>query len=531
MRFNAGAVSENPSIRVFSRYLGHEHSNDNGSSPVPLIYSLLLVLFLYVPWISSGYVNYEFPVEIAARVLSRSGLDGEMKFYFLNQANPLGYSIFLSFIYRIFGYHDWQWLTRVPSLFGACLSCIAGWMLFKRLVDPSGKGFLRWSLLVLCNPLFFVYSTKATADVLPVGLVMMSFALASKASLKSWRSLVLSGVFFGLSVITKYNMILLAPALCAFYLQIEKSGVSNLKRLLRSVPLTMFPAATIFVVYTWWVYARFGVFLIPDEYALMMKPNFYDLGSWILTLGKYLAFLGVLIGPSVLVQVEVARIRRWRPVMFMTLIFIFGWFGVSGYSAGEMDFGSGTGVTENSARFLESIGLVLIIGFVLRFRDFYKKDSILVLFAGLSLVPFLIFMSFSRPTQRYLLVLVPIMSFVVVKALLTRRSIFRQILFVAVVSSLLLISMGGSLFLRVQGNSAEKMSVWISDNGLAGMTNPGAITPHSKHHFLGQVRSVDKYEVVIVDGRENWSNENEDIHVEKMSILGFVVRNYVLRKI
>jgi len=531
MRFNVGAVRENLSIRVISRYLGHDYSKNNGSSPVPLICSLLLVLFLYVPWISSGYVNYEFPVEIAARVLSRSGLDSEMKFYFDNQANPLGYSIFLSFIYRIFGYHDWQWLTRVPSLFGACLSCIAGWVLFKKLVDPRGKGFLRWSLLVLCNPLFFVYSTKATADVLPVGLVMMSFALASKASLKSWRLPALSGIFFGLSVITKYNMIFFAPALCVFCLQIETSGDLNLKRLLRSVPLIVFPAATIFIVYTWWVYARFGVFLIPDEYALMMKPNFYDLGSWILTLGKYLAFLGILVGPSVLIQVEVARIWRWRPVMFMTFIFLSGWFGVSGHRAGEMDFGSGTGVTENSARILESMGLVLIIGFVLRLRDIYKKDSALVLFVWLSLVPFLIFMSFSRPAQRYLLVLVPILSFVVLKALLTRRSIFRNVLFVAVVSSMLLVSIGGSLFLRAQGNSSEKMSVWIRDNGLAGMTNPGVITPHAKHHFLRQARSVDKYEVVIVDGRENFSNENEYIHVEKMSILGFVVRNYVLRKI
>ena len=55
--------------------------------------------------------------------------------------------------------------------------------------------------------MIFVYSTTATADVLPVGLLMIAIALIWYSDNAGILAQSLSALVFGLSIISKYNSI------------------------------------------------------------------------------------------------------------------------------------------------------------------------------------------------------------------------------------------------------------------------------------------------------------------------------------
>ena len=75
----------------------------------PLFYVLAAMLVLYIPWLNRGYINLEYAFPMAAQGLSESMNSTLIDVYWSNQANPLGYSLFLASIYKLFCYHDWFW--------------------------------------------------------------------------------------------------------------------------------------------------------------------------------------------------------------------------------------------------------------------------------------------------------------------------------------------------------------------------------------------------------------------------------------
>ena len=133
---------------------------------VPVFYMALAMIVLYAPWMGRGYVNLEYPFSMAARGLSDSRFADQLDVYFRIQANPLGYSLVLAIIYKIFGYHDWFWLAKLPSLCGALMIIISGWMLTSDHWQGRRSLFYFWSSLIILNPLFVAFATSSTADVL-----------------------------------------------------------------------------------------------------------------------------------------------------------------------------------------------------------------------------------------------------------------------------------------------------------------------------------------------------------------------------
>ena len=130
----------------------------------PVFYMLLAMIVLYAPWMGRGYVNLEYPFSMAARGLSDSRFAEQVDVYFGVQANPLGYSFVLAMIYKIFGYHDWFWLAKLPSLGGALMIIVSGWMLTRDRWHGRRSLFYFWSSLITLNPVFVAFATSSTAD-------------------------------------------------------------------------------------------------------------------------------------------------------------------------------------------------------------------------------------------------------------------------------------------------------------------------------------------------------------------------------
>jgi hypothetical protein len=483
------------------------------------------VVAVFFPWINRGYNNLEYLFPMAARGLSDPANSELVDAYWGIQDNPLGYSFFLGLMYKIMGFHEWFWLARIPSVVGCFLIIASGYLLVR-------VNFWIFCFLLVLNPLIFVFSASATADILPVGLLMFAVALATGSHNSKLVSQILSAVFFGLSIVVKYNSIYFGLLFVfSFYLS-TMDFKNGFKLFLLRLVLFVGLSGVIVLAYLWWSYERFGVFG-PNNRELY-SPDFYNIFGWVKTFGVYLSFLGLL-GLVLPIAVVLSR-DAFGPVNmkhFVVLTFVIagGWLMSSPLTRGEMDFGKGTPfgpiVTRVvlTAGFLNGVLIFRILWHRIRSADRLAQ----LLMAGL--LPYLILISASRPTQRYLTYAVPIVLILLVESL---ESVSKRFRLVAVgFTSIAFVSVAflGISYLTAQGNAAERMASWIEKNNLISLTDPGAIFPHAGQHFSGSEDLRFRYEVVAVNSKVELEGQRLVLHRENMNYFGGFFRVYVLREI
>ena len=499
---------------------------------VPLFNALAAMLVLYIPWLNRGYINLEYAFPMAAQGLSESMNSTLIDAYWSNQANPLGYSLFLASIYKLFGYHDWFWLARLPSIIGCGLIIISGFILFRFKLSTGRHNFYFWAALVILNPMIIAYSAAATADILPVGLLMLAIAIISGSSSSRTSVYLISAVLFGLAIITKYNSIYFGIlfVLTIWFMTLDsKMGIKFwFTRLLAFLSI---PAAVL-IVYLWWSYARFEIFI--SNRLEQTRPDFTNLAGWAQTFGKYLAFLGLfccLVPILVIAKQDRFSKVKMKQVMFLVVLLSVGWLVSKPLPEGELNFGGGFLLSPTLARIIESFGFVNGVAILqITWQRMRAGDRLTqVLMAGLG--PYLILISASRPAQRYLIYAIPIVFLILVKAL---EELPRKVKYFAVGSTALgfaAVSLLGMSYLTSQGNASEEMAVWVEENNLISQTSAGAISPHAGQHFWGVKTTELLYEIIAVTPATESQVRERVLHREPMKVLGKVTRVYLLREI
>jgi hypothetical protein len=498
----------------------------------PLFYVLAAMLALYVPWLNRGYINLEYAFPMAAQGLSNLTESSLIDAYWSNQANPLGYSLFLAAIYKLFGYHDWFWLARLPSIIGCGLMIVAGLIIFRSKTSSQRQNFLLWSTLVVLNPMIIAYSTAATADILPVGLLMMSIALISGTAGSRILVQLFSAVLFGLSIVSKYNSVYFG---LLFVLSIYLVGLKTHDRILiwlKRICVFLVIPATILGTYLSWSYLRFDVFI--SNRLDQTRPDFVNIVGWVQTFGKYTAFLGLFccLIPFVIFikQTRFSKITSKQLILFLLFLGI-GWYLSKPLSEGELNFGGGFFLGSSAARIIETFGFINGVAiFQIVWRQMRSRNRLTqVLMAGLG--PYLILISASRPTQRYLIYAIPIVLLILVEAL---DELPKRLKYFAVGSTALgfaAVSLLGMSYLTSQGNASEEMAVWVEENNLISQTSAGAIGPHAGQHWWGVATDETRYEIIAVTPATEAQVQERVLHREPMKVLGKVTRVYLLREI
>ena len=499
----------------------------------PVFYSLVAMLVLYTPWMGRGYVNLEYPFSMAARALSDSSQSGLIDSYFAVQANPLGYSFVLAVLYKIVGYHDWFWLAKLPSLSGGLMIIIAGWMLTRERWANTRSLFYFWSGLVILNPLIIAFATASTADVLPVGLLMLALAIAMEGRKKTlWRALVASSIF-GLAVITKYVPAYFGAAFLVTAIIGENREVFKSKwAVAREIAVYVLVPGSILAIYIWWVNTKYGVFISSG--FVVGRPNIFDFQSLSTTFAKYLSFVGLCIGvTSVIVCFERFRFTKSR-VFLLTLAIstsFINWYALSNRVMGEMNFGGGFPFNNLVRRVIETFGLLsgvaLCVVLYVQVRGPNKTHKILI--AGL--VPYLVLISATRPTQRYLIYAIPIVLLLLVDAASSLPKKVFNLSFGFTLLGFGAVSLLGMSYLRAQGNAAENMAVWMEKNKVINESAAGILGVHAGQHFYGLVSKETKYEVVTTSLEGEKAITEKILHREPMNVLGRITRVYVLREL
>ena len=495
---------------------------------VPVFYMALAMIVLYAPWMGRGYVNLEYPFSMAARGLSDSRFADQLDVYFGIQANPLGYSFVLAIIYKIFGYHDWFWLAKLPSLCGALMIIISGWMLTRDRWHGRRSLFYFWSSLIILNPLFVAFATSSTADVLHIGLLMLAIAIALESKNDSWVMPTIASLIFGFAVITKYIPMYFGLA----FIAIAVLGKSELKRMpkiiWRDITIYVLVPGAILVFYIWWLYVNYSVFI---SYGLGPgTPDFFDVPKFLVTFGKYLAFIGLCCGPVSLVLIFKnfnKPTNRFLILLFMSASTVLGFY-LSLIRINELDFGGGFPFGVNILRGVQTIGFVIGLSVLsVLFKLSSSSDRLQkVLIFGIA--PSLIMISLTLPTQRYIMIIIPAALILLVDASSALSKKMRSLALGATGLGFAAVSLLGVSYLRAQGNASENMAVWMEENGVIEQSAPGAIFPHARQHFYGLEQSEIKYDVTATSLDGVKLIKERILHREPLNVLGRITRVYVL---
>lgn len=500
----------------------------------PLFYALGAMLALYIPWLNRGYLNYEWGTVLAGR-----GLSSSEDFYYLQaykdsgHANPLGYPFLISLMHRVFGFREALWYSRVPALACALMVLVWGFRELRRREHFSVVTFYSWAALLILNPMIFAFSTSATTDVPAAALLLLSVIFfSSYLSNKKTKFVVFAAVAMGFSSCVKYVTPYFAFMVLFFFYGFYSKNIASKTKLVRDLFVFGVVAVGVLLIEVLWKWHYTGVLLSARNEE--MAPDFFNLTVWGHTFGKYLAFIGLFCGLLPLANAFGILMKSSRRLLLVVLSVFFlaaGWLFGAPLSEGELDFGGGFPFGEIIGRALQSLGFFgATVLFLIYYRHIKLGDVVSrgILFG---LVPYLVLISASRPTQRYLIYAIPIVLLVLVEAL---NNLPKKVKYFALSSTALgfaAVSLLGMSYLTSQGNASEDMAVWVEENNLISQTSAGAIWPHAGQHFWGVKTTEIRYEIIAVSPATESQVQERILHREPMKVLGKVTRVYLLREI
>ncbi|HEO64942.1 MAG TPA: hypothetical protein ENI73_03630, partial [Spirochaetes bacterium] len=439
--------------------------------------------------------------------------------------HPFVMAIFAS----VFGISSFAF--RLPSLVGALIIFwVAYHFYLKNLLNKiHWTYFMVWLFVTAFNPMIWVYSHSATNDILPVGLVVLSFYLCFKAR-NNWYIHLIAGLIFSISCVIKWNSMLLGLGfIYLLFFNDEGRFVWNRTKLYYSVSYTLLPLALLGVYFAY-IYTNFGIFILPEKYKTVHS---FHLKGVLLNLSNYISFLGVMLGFLVVIPV-ISYLKKassnkkiyYTFTITVLLLGLFSWNVFYHFKTGEMDFGR----YFDSLLGKEGIAFIRVTGFILSIYiiislviEAYKKKSRLAFFILVTLVPFIIISSFTRPAQRYLLFVYPFVSFYVILILGSRLPRLSKWLGWSTAFVFSVLSFVSTYYLIETGSAEERMAQWASSKGLISETKQDFGVGHAGQYFYRNLRSPKKYLISI---REQ--PPKDYLHKEDVYLFGKKIRSYYI---
>ena len=506
------------------KYLITDTRQRNYSSHSILIFWSLFCVLGHLVYINTPLINFEWMFLEGVKGIVYENYPEGLQYYFANQANPIGLAIFASITNIIFGLPVSYWSIRIPSLLGVIL-ILYSFLSFSNYRNIKA-GILSsiWCSLVVLSPLIWIFSGRAMAEVLPLGLVCFSYILCLKAkSKKSYY--VLSFLVLAMASLVKFNAAVLGIGIPYIIYLNNDSRLS--KRYFKTVALFCSILLSTLIVYFVIIYKYFNILFIADglkdvvNISVMSSPR---------TLLDYSYSLVLLLGPISFLS----PIHLWREMKcktyFITVVvgilfsIIAIRYGYSDNSRGEM--------TYSVLDFLLNEKFVIVIKafcsliFVFLVLDIFieqkkRADPFLRLLIIIT-ITYLFACSLGRPVQRYLIFCLPFIYYFLVFYRLNCRKLAHIIILVVTFILFSTTNIALVLYQVSQASAAEDMVKWVSDANLMGKTLPSAINVHSGHHFMPFVAGgADEY---YISGTK--SSDQISLHEESVYLFGYRIKTY-----
>lgn len=441
--------------------------------------------------------------------------------YFEYQANTLAVPFIAAFFAKIFPFLS---ITTLPRIFSAIGFIFLGEALLKinRIVKTNIPGYLLL-LIVFLNPLLWTFGGRGTADFPPAALGIFGLALFWEQNDGAWKKY-LAVCLLGIGIILKYHtVLLLAPIVLEIFLRKDQKW----KTAMWKAGTTVTGALILPVLYILLVKQELGFWLTPPIY---MERHKLSASEFFTNFSIYFGYLALLLLPFSVFSFwyfirhfpsknKVSSI--FIVIIIGSILFTLGYFWLR--PQGEMNFGPLDGmlsaaISGGSFMMLAlTMGIILYQGFEqigLHRNGLLSNRYILCMIAGVGI--FLFILSFTRPTQRYLMFILPFAYFFLLPMILgNKKNIFVAIVMYSIMNFFLLSNQYAT------GTAAQDMVKEIRERGIVEKTEGGAINAHAGNIFF-PYRQYNK-EYMIVGGAPAGS-----LYTAKAGFLPMAKKSYSL---
>ena len=476
----------------------------------------------HAAYANTPFVNLEFAFSEAARGLADPDYAAGVQKYWTCQANPLGYSAIAAGLLQVLP--DAVWVHRLPALGGTLAILLAGYFLCREIGSRGTAVFSLWSALTVLNPLIWIYGGRATADVLPAGLVCLAAAAAYRAR-GCWQWHLLAGTLFAIATVVKFNTALLG--LGFVYLVLAASEQATLREKLAGLACYTLVPGLVLGSYLLWTWRTFGVLLVAAGPQATFNASGFA-GQFPVILMTYLSYLVMLSGLlALLVPMKLigrlSRTQAWTLFAAAGGLAAVGSSGLLNFHGGEMDYGGFDRMLPPALFMgLKVAGAALAALFVIDlWQNAVQRRDRFAAFLASAVIPYLVISSFFRPAQRYLILCLPCVLLYLLMSMPDNLQRLSRRLGWVTAGTFALISFAAVVYQVAQGEAAENMAQWILQRGYLARTSPGAILPHAGQHFPVEDRPTNR---LIVQTQP----DEACLHSEPVRVFGHVLRTYYL---
>jgi len=447
---------------------------------------LFLVIIAHILFINNYPVSAEYSFIDFAKYFEE--YDKSLLNNFINiQANTIIFSFLIYLFKNIFFIENYQ-------IAGRLISVISYFFLYFGVINFSNffkKSFKLILLLLFLNPIMWIYGFKTTSDLLPtsIGFFAISLLLIKNNNI---QITILSSFLTSLAAVLKpMFLILIFFGCCTLF-------IMNKKRIFKNNIFYIFLYASfpilIFFSYSFWAYFNLG-FILSPHVNVNDKQFDYNPFHVISIFFYYFGLLSLFLIPVIIIYFK--DFLRIKKLSIIFLLFIFFYLGYSNnFFPGELDLGRFFNFDKNILKGLYFISAFLLFYFFfINFKNIansFKKIYIIYL---LTTFLYIFILSFFRPAQRYLMLLIPI-SYVLF--FFTKKSINLGIVYLSATLCLFIcLTLTTHSYLRSQ--LAGQVMSFLTKKSIILNTDPGPIVDSYNFHRYSQVKKTFKIITVKPD--------------------------------
>jgi hypothetical protein len=334
----------------------------------------------------------------------------------------------------------------------------------------------------------------------------------------------LSLFLFGIAITIKYHTILLAPVF--FIVNLFNNDQSIKKRFFQYIKLLLI-IISIPLIYVIIIKIKFGFWLTPPIYLQRHSlNNSYFFSNFIV----YFGFLGLFLAPftfsNFYYYIKSISFKSIFILFIIAIFFIFLFVEYYYIPIGEMNFG-----------FIDKYINQKVVGSIFIFFAFFlfftiynyfkhnlyyfnnnDKKNILVSFFITSII-FIFILSFTRPTQRYLIFIIPFFYYIIDFNLYAKKYIlYITFIFYTIVDLFILSNQYNT------GIATQNMVDVVIKKNILNITEAGSIKAHAGNIFYPYNTNKKKY--IIIEGYSK-----DYIIISRSNCLPFTSKTYSLIKL
>lgn len=426
---------------------------------------LLIIFFFHLYFLDLYPVNDEFIFPLGAKLLENLKVS-EIRLFFNYNANTLGFSILIYFFSKILPF-DYYTIGKLLSSGGLLLIYFGVYALFNKLNLINFRDKYIIILLILLNPLVFIFSFRSTPDFFSAALSF--YSIVYFLNNRNFFFKLFFIILFSIAVIIKpFNAILILLIFSDFNYQ---SFFSKKNLILFIWSLLSFIAPFFYFLYN---YNLFNFFLIPKEFNLSSSFNFKD---YFISFVSYIGFFNLFLITLYLDLIKRSLLKNLIKIfIFIFISFIFSYFLMQ--DVGELNFGFiHKYLNPKIYFFIITLSFLIFCDFLLSLYKIKNSNFDLSNFIFLIIIFFIIMSNF-QPTQRYLLTILPLSLFFI---FIKNGSKFLQILTIIIY-----------LFMNIPlvtnhyytSKNIENVIMYLNKNDILYDTHPGFVGQHSLNLFI-----------------------------------------------